>query len=181
MRTTSSDSRSTNPMRTLASGSSDAPKRFFRLRAPYAHPLRFPCSGVRKTPACPAPGGKGVEDDRFGALGFHVHSDNRQVCGQSSILPRRGGDFGNSPTGKSRTPIFAEGALLIALEDYPRLDIDRYLAQLDDLAARVARAARPASRPFFAWGICTPKCSMSIATAAKKSTITIRETRISTK
>ena len=53
----------------------------------------------------PVPGGRGVEDDRFGALGFHVHSDNRQVCGQSSILPRRGGDFVNSPPGKSRTPI----------------------------------------------------------------------------
>jgi len=30
----------------------------------------------------------------------------------------------------------ARGALLIALEDYPRLDVDGYLAELDDLAAR---------------------------------------------
>lgn len=33
----------------------------------------------------------------------------------------------------------ARGALLIALEDYPRLDIDAYLHELDDLAERVKR------------------------------------------
>src|SRR5712691_3226201 len=49
MRTTSSDSRSRNAIRTFASGSRDAPKRLFRLRAPYAHPFFFPCSGVRNT------------------------------------------------------------------------------------------------------------------------------------
>jgi regulator of sirC expression with transglutaminase-like and TPR domain len=33
----------------------------------------------------------------------------------------------------------ARGALLIALEEYPRLDVEAYLARLDDLAERVAR------------------------------------------
>jgi len=33
----------------------------------------------------------------------------------------------------------ARGALLIALEDYPRLDVEGYLAELDDLAARVQK------------------------------------------
>src|SRR5215212_5934098 len=36
-------------MRTFESGSSAAPKRLLMLRAPYAHPLRLPWSGVRKT------------------------------------------------------------------------------------------------------------------------------------
>ena len=36
-------------MRTFASGSSAAPKRLLIARAPYAHPFRFPCSGVRNT------------------------------------------------------------------------------------------------------------------------------------
>jgi regulator of sirC expression with transglutaminase-like and TPR domain len=46
----------------------------------------------------------------------------------------------------------AEGALLIALEDYPRLDIARYLAQLDDLAARVARRGAAGEPPIFRLG-----------------------------
>ena len=33
----------------------------------------------------------------------------------------------------------ARGALLVALEDYPRLDVDGYVRDLDDLAARVSR------------------------------------------
>ena len=33
----------------------------------------------------------------------------------------------------------AEGALLIALEDYPRIDVADYLARLDDLASRAER------------------------------------------
>ena len=33
----------------------------------------------------------------------------------------------------------ARGALLVALEDYPRLDVDAYLHGLDELAARVSR------------------------------------------
>jgi regulator of sirC expression with transglutaminase-like and TPR domain len=45
-----------------------------------------------------------------------------------------------------------EGALLIALEDYPQLDIDAPRAQLDDLAARVARRASPGEPPIFKVG-----------------------------
>jgi regulator of sirC expression with transglutaminase-like and TPR domain len=33
----------------------------------------------------------------------------------------------------------ARGALLIALEEYPRLDVDAYIRELDDLAARVEK------------------------------------------
>jgi regulator of sirC expression with transglutaminase-like and TPR domain len=33
----------------------------------------------------------------------------------------------------------ARGALLIALEEYPRLDVDAYLARLDDIASRTER------------------------------------------
>ena len=46
----------------------------------------------------------------------------------------------------------ARGALLIALEDYPHIDVDAYLAQLDDLAARVARRFSPGEPPIFHLG-----------------------------
>jgi regulator of sirC expression with transglutaminase-like and TPR domain len=46
----------------------------------------------------------------------------------------------------------AEGALLIALEEYPSLDIDRYLGQLDDLAARVSRRSSPGDPAIFRLG-----------------------------
>jgi regulator of sirC expression with transglutaminase-like and TPR domain len=36
----------------------------------------------------------------------------------------------------------ARGALLIALEEYPRLDVEAYLARLDELAERVARVEK---------------------------------------
>lgn len=44
----------------------------------------------------------------------------------------------------------ARGALLIALEDYPRIDVDGYLAQLDDLADRALR--RGGGPPIFLLG-----------------------------
>ncbi|HYM61403.1 MAG TPA: hypothetical protein VEZ11_10975, partial [Thermoanaerobaculia bacterium] len=37
----------------------------------------------------------------------------------------------------------ALGALLIALEDHPRLNVDHYLGELDALAARVAKRCLP--------------------------------------
>lgn len=46
----------------------------------------------------------------------------------------------------------SRGALLIALEDYPRLDVDAYLAQLDELAARVARHGSPNDPAIFRLG-----------------------------
>jgi regulator of sirC expression with transglutaminase-like and TPR domain len=46
----------------------------------------------------------------------------------------------------------ARGALLVALEDYPHIDVDDYLAQLDALADRVRRRASPGEPPVFLLG-----------------------------
>jgi regulator of sirC expression with transglutaminase-like and TPR domain len=46
----------------------------------------------------------------------------------------------------------AHGALLIALEDHPNLDVGRSVAALDDLARRVAARAAPGEPPVFRLG-----------------------------
>jgi regulator of sirC expression with transglutaminase-like and TPR domain len=46
----------------------------------------------------------------------------------------------------------ARGALLIALEEYPRLDVAGYLDELDGLAARVERRSSPHDPPVFRLG-----------------------------
>lgn len=46
----------------------------------------------------------------------------------------------------------ARAALLIALEEYPRLDVDGYLARLDDLARRAAVRGRAGDPPVFRLG-----------------------------
>ena len=46
----------------------------------------------------------------------------------------------------------ARAALLIALEDYPRLDIDSYLDELDGLAVRVEKHGSPGEPPIFRLG-----------------------------
>lgn len=46
----------------------------------------------------------------------------------------------------------ARGALLIALEDYPQIDVDEYLARLDDLAVRVSKKCGPGQPPVFRLG-----------------------------
>jgi regulator of sirC expression with transglutaminase-like and TPR domain len=46
----------------------------------------------------------------------------------------------------------AEGALLIALEDYPRLDVAGYLDEIDGLAARVERRCTPGEPEIFRLG-----------------------------
>jgi regulator of sirC expression with transglutaminase-like and TPR domain len=46
----------------------------------------------------------------------------------------------------------ARGALLIALEDNPRIDVARYLAELDGIAARVQRRCRAGEPPVFRLG-----------------------------
>ena len=46
----------------------------------------------------------------------------------------------------------ARGALLLALEDYPQLDVDAELAKLDALADRVRRRRGPADPPVFLLG-----------------------------
>ncbi len=46
----------------------------------------------------------------------------------------------------------AEGALLIALEDYPRIDVQGYLDELDALAVRVQRRCQNGEPPVFRLG-----------------------------
>jgi regulator of sirC expression with transglutaminase-like and TPR domain len=46
----------------------------------------------------------------------------------------------------------ALGALLIAVEDYPQVDIEHYIRALDDLAARVRAKSAPAEPPVFGLG-----------------------------
>ena len=46
----------------------------------------------------------------------------------------------------------ARAALVVALEDYPRLDVDHYLGLLDDLAARVEKRCVPGEPPIFRLG-----------------------------
>lgn len=46
----------------------------------------------------------------------------------------------------------ARGALLIALEDYPQIDVDEYLGRLDELAARVRARSAPGEPPVFLLG-----------------------------
>jgi regulator of sirC expression with transglutaminase-like and TPR domain len=46
----------------------------------------------------------------------------------------------------------ARGALLIALEDYPAIDVDEYLARLDDVAERASRRCSPGEPPIFRLG-----------------------------
>lgn len=46
----------------------------------------------------------------------------------------------------------AVGALLIALEEYPRLDVDRYLGELEGVAERVRRRGSAADPPVFRLG-----------------------------
>lgn len=46
----------------------------------------------------------------------------------------------------------ARGALLIALEEYPRLDVDESLGELSALAARAARRGSPSDPPVFRLG-----------------------------
>jgi regulator of sirC expression with transglutaminase-like and TPR domain len=53
-------------------------------------------------------------------------------------------DFGNDE--------LARGALLIALEDYRQLDVDDYLAKLDELAQRVERRCVKGEPPIFRLG-----------------------------
>ncbi|HXI12642.1 MAG TPA: transglutaminase-like domain-containing protein [Thermoanaerobaculia bacterium] len=46
----------------------------------------------------------------------------------------------------------AYGALLIALEDYPQIDVDGYLRQLDELADRASARVRPGEPAIFLLG-----------------------------
>lgn len=60
--------------------------------------------------------------------------------------------FREYAAGEITTANLAYGALLIALEDYPRLDVSGYLDELDALAARVERRCVPGEPPIFRLG-----------------------------
>ncbi|HEY0590780.1 MAG TPA: transglutaminase-like domain-containing protein [Thermoanaerobaculia bacterium] len=54
--------------------------------------------------------------------------------------------------GEIRESNLAVGALLVALEEYPRLDVDAYVAKLDELADRVRRRMGPREPEVFLLG-----------------------------
>ena len=60
--------------------------------------------------------------------------------------------FREFAAGEIDNTTLARGALLIALEDYPNVDVEAYLARLDDLAARVRKRAVPGEPPVFLLG-----------------------------
>ena len=60
--------------------------------------------------------------------------------------------FRDFAAGEITNENLALGALLIALEDYPRLDVHGYLDELEALAARVERRCSPGEPPVFRLG-----------------------------
>jgi regulator of sirC expression with transglutaminase-like and TPR domain len=60
--------------------------------------------------------------------------------------------FQEFSAGKITNGNLVEGALLIALEDYPQLDMEAPLAQLNDLATRVERRSSAGDPPVFKVG-----------------------------
>jgi regulator of sirC expression with transglutaminase-like and TPR domain len=60
--------------------------------------------------------------------------------------------FADYAAGDITNTNLARGALLIALEDYPRLDVSSYIDELDDLATRVARRCSPGEPDVFRLG-----------------------------
>jgi regulator of sirC expression with transglutaminase-like and TPR domain len=60
--------------------------------------------------------------------------------------------FAELVAGEVTNENLARAALLVALEDYPRLDVDGYLDDLDVLAARVERRCSPGEPEIFRLG-----------------------------
>jgi regulator of sirC expression with transglutaminase-like and TPR domain len=60
--------------------------------------------------------------------------------------------FTEYASGEITSANLARGALLIALEDYPRIDVDAYLLKLDDLAARVEQRCSAGEPAIFRLG-----------------------------
>jgi regulator of sirC expression with transglutaminase-like and TPR domain len=60
--------------------------------------------------------------------------------------------FAELAAGEITNGELARGAFLIALEEYPRLDVDAYLGQLDDLAARAVARGSAGEPPVFRLG-----------------------------
>lgn len=61
-------------------------------------------------------------------------------------------EFREYAAGDVNNDNLARGALLVALEDNPRIDIEHYLRELDNLAARVERRCAPTDPPVFRLG-----------------------------
>jgi regulator of sirC expression with transglutaminase-like and TPR domain len=60
--------------------------------------------------------------------------------------------FAEFAAGEITSAGLARGALLVALEEYPRLDVDAYLARLDELAGRAAGRGSAGDPPVFRLG-----------------------------
>lgn len=60
--------------------------------------------------------------------------------------------FREFAAGEITSSNLARGALLIALEDYPRLDVDAYVARLDDIATRTEKRCAPGEPLVFRLG-----------------------------
>jgi regulator of sirC expression with transglutaminase-like and TPR domain len=60
--------------------------------------------------------------------------------------------FAELVAGEVTNENLARAALLVALEDYPRLDVDGYLDELDELAGRVERRCSPGEPEIFRLG-----------------------------
>lgn len=99
-----------------------------------------------------------MEDDCLGS--FQSHRDGatallrvRVHCGGMLIHPaeaRR--QFAEYADGEITNDTLARGALLIALEDNPRLDVESYLDELDALAARAEGRCAEGEPPVFRLG-----------------------------
>jgi regulator of sirC expression with transglutaminase-like and TPR domain len=60
--------------------------------------------------------------------------------------------FREFAAGEINSENLARGALLIALEDFPQLDVESYLGRLDELAVRALARCGPADPPVFRLG-----------------------------
>jgi regulator of sirC expression with transglutaminase-like and TPR domain len=81
-----------------------------------------------------------VQDDRFCPLGAHrhqgtLHSGLKKPFFVHPAEARR--QFSEYAAGEIDHSNLARGALLIALEEYPQLDVEHYVGELDRLAERV--------------------------------------------
>lgn len=75
----------------------------------------------------------------------------------------------------------ATAALLIATDEYPGLDVQHYLDELDQMASRAGQAASGLVEPADILLAINSICSRGMGTAATARTITIPETATSTR
>ncbi len=91
-----------------------------------------------------------MEDDCFGAFQPHRLKFTFLATLVHPAEARR--QFREFAEGEIGNADLARGALLIALEDYPQLDVAAYLRKLDDLARRVREKCCPGEPPVFTLG-----------------------------